>query len=179
MTSGTIFVDGLPIEEYRMEELRKCIAMLTQEHQALPVSVEENLGLREIVPSQLLVAHVENKNVWCKEVAYANHKKYRSSVVQTTPNDVRNESGVEEKGYHGSGQVDSLFQAVIHKLRVCMREAGVSYHYMRDGAISQNRLQSSPGRLRANLAEIRSSEMLSIRMSHEAYLRKADLGTAV
>ncbi|KIJ16673.1 hypothetical protein PAXINDRAFT_10381 [Paxillus involutus ATCC 200175] len=45
MTSGSILVDGLPIEEYRTEELRKGIAMLTQEHQLFPLSVEENLGL--------------------------------------------------------------------------------------------------------------------------------------
>ncbi|KIJ59191.1 hypothetical protein HYDPIDRAFT_170928 [Hydnomerulius pinastri MD-312] len=37
--------DGLPIEQYRMEELRSGIAVLTQEHQLFPLSVEENIAL--------------------------------------------------------------------------------------------------------------------------------------
>ncbi|KAF9242086.1 P-loop containing nucleoside triphosphate hydrolase protein [Melanogaster broomeanus] len=44
-TSGTILVDGLPIEEYCMDDLRKGIAMLTQEHELFPLSVEENIRL--------------------------------------------------------------------------------------------------------------------------------------
>lgn len=44
-TSGSILIDGIPIEEYRMEELRKGIAMLTQEHQLFPLSIEENIKL--------------------------------------------------------------------------------------------------------------------------------------
>lgn len=44
-TSGSILIDGIPIEEYRMEDLRKGIAMLTQEHQLFPLSIEENIKL--------------------------------------------------------------------------------------------------------------------------------------
>lgn len=44
-TSGSILIDGIPIEEYSMVELRKGIAMLTQEHQLFPLSVEENIKL--------------------------------------------------------------------------------------------------------------------------------------
>ncbi|KAH0835777.1 P-loop containing nucleoside triphosphate hydrolase protein [Lanmaoa asiatica] len=44
-TSGSILVDGISIEEYSMNELRKGIAMLTQEHQLFPLSVEENIKL--------------------------------------------------------------------------------------------------------------------------------------
>lgn len=44
-TSGSILIDGIPIEEYRMDELRKGIAMLTQEHQLFPLSAEENIKL--------------------------------------------------------------------------------------------------------------------------------------
>ena len=44
-TSGSILIDGIPIEEYIMAELRKGIAMLTQEHQLYPLSVKENIKL--------------------------------------------------------------------------------------------------------------------------------------
>ena len=44
-TSGSILIDGIPIEEYRINELRKGIAMLTQEHQLLPLTVRENIQL--------------------------------------------------------------------------------------------------------------------------------------
>ncbi|KAG6373710.1 P-loop containing nucleoside triphosphate hydrolase protein [Boletus reticuloceps] len=44
-TSGSILIDGIPIEEYCMAELRKGIAMLTQEHQLFPLSIGENIKL--------------------------------------------------------------------------------------------------------------------------------------
>lgn len=44
-TSGTILVDGIPIQKYRIQELRRAIAMLTQDHQLFPLSVEENIVL--------------------------------------------------------------------------------------------------------------------------------------
>ncbi|KAL4068181.1 P-loop containing nucleoside triphosphate hydrolase protein [Scleroderma citrinum] len=44
-TSGTILVDGIPIQKYRIQELRRAIAMLTQDHQLFPLSVEENIAL--------------------------------------------------------------------------------------------------------------------------------------
>ncbi|KAG9312731.1 P-loop containing nucleoside triphosphate hydrolase protein [Chiua virens] len=43
--SGEILIDGMPIEEYSMDTLRKGIAMLTQEHRLFPLSVEENIKL--------------------------------------------------------------------------------------------------------------------------------------
>ena len=43
--SGTIHIDGIPIQEYRMKELRNGIAMLTQEHDLFPVSIQENVAL--------------------------------------------------------------------------------------------------------------------------------------
>jgi len=43
--AGTIFVDGIPIQEYRIEGLRKGIAMLTQEHELFPVSIQEDVAL--------------------------------------------------------------------------------------------------------------------------------------
>ncbi|KAH7889214.1 P-loop containing nucleoside triphosphate hydrolase protein [Phlebopus sp. FC_14] len=45
VTSGTILVDGIPIQEYRMQELRRGIAILTQDHQLFPLSMRENIGL--------------------------------------------------------------------------------------------------------------------------------------
>ncbi|KAG9312733.1 P-loop containing nucleoside triphosphate hydrolase protein [Chiua virens] len=44
-TSGSILIDGTPIEDYSMDTLRKGIAMLTQEHRLFPLSVEENIKL--------------------------------------------------------------------------------------------------------------------------------------
>ena len=44
-TSGSILIDGLPIEEYSISELRKGITMLAQDHQLYPLSVEENIKL--------------------------------------------------------------------------------------------------------------------------------------
>lgn len=43
--SGAITVDGLRIEEYRMEDLRKGIAVLAQDHNLFPLSIGENIRL--------------------------------------------------------------------------------------------------------------------------------------
>ena len=55
--SGSILIDGKPIQEYRMKELRKTIAMLTQEHGLFPVSIQENVGLGS--PDKSLVRDTE------------------------------------------------------------------------------------------------------------------------
>ena len=44
-SSGVILVDGIPIQKYRLQELRRSIAMLTQDHQLFPLSVAENIAL--------------------------------------------------------------------------------------------------------------------------------------
>ncbi|KAL4068177.1 P-loop containing nucleoside triphosphate hydrolase protein [Scleroderma citrinum] len=43
--AGTILIDGIPIQEYRIKELRKGIAILTQEHNLFPSSIQENVAL--------------------------------------------------------------------------------------------------------------------------------------
>ncbi|KAK0231571.1 P-loop containing nucleoside triphosphate hydrolase protein [Armillaria fumosa] len=41
----SIVVDGLPMSHYRMADLRKAMAMLTQDHAVFPLSLGENIGL--------------------------------------------------------------------------------------------------------------------------------------
>ncbi|KAF8206948.1 P-loop containing nucleoside triphosphate hydrolase protein, partial [Mycena galopus ATCC 62051] len=43
--SGEILVDGIPIRNYRLSDLRKVQAMLCQDHQLYPLSLAENIGL--------------------------------------------------------------------------------------------------------------------------------------
>ncbi|KAI6139045.1 P-loop containing nucleoside triphosphate hydrolase protein [Pisolithus tinctorius] len=43
--SGTILIDGVPIQEYRIQDLRRRFAMLTQEHDLFPLSIRENIVL--------------------------------------------------------------------------------------------------------------------------------------
>ncbi len=40
-----IIVDGRPISEYRLADLRKATAVLTQEHTLFPLSLGENIGM--------------------------------------------------------------------------------------------------------------------------------------
>ncbi|GAW03033.1 abc transporter [Lentinula edodes] len=42
---GTVFVDDEDIRRYKIHDLRKSIATLTQEHLLFPLSIEENIGL--------------------------------------------------------------------------------------------------------------------------------------
>ncbi|KAF7369845.1 P-loop containing nucleoside triphosphate hydrolase protein [Mycena sanguinolenta] len=42
---GTLLVDGLPISEYRMADLRRTQATLTQDHKLYPLTLAENIGL--------------------------------------------------------------------------------------------------------------------------------------
>ncbi|KAG2337958.1 P-loop containing nucleoside triphosphate hydrolase protein [Suillus weaverae] len=44
-TSGTILVDGNPIEDYQIAGLRSVTASLTQEHTIFPLSLSENIGI--------------------------------------------------------------------------------------------------------------------------------------
>ncbi len=46
-TSGpeSILIDGIPISQYRMSDLRRATATLTQEHSLFPLSLGENIGL--------------------------------------------------------------------------------------------------------------------------------------
>jgi ABC-type multidrug transport system fused ATPase/permease subunit len=44
-TSGTILVDGHPIQDYRMADLRSVTTILTQEHTLFPLSLSENIGI--------------------------------------------------------------------------------------------------------------------------------------
>ncbi|KAK0455665.1 P-loop containing nucleoside triphosphate hydrolase protein [Desarmillaria tabescens] len=41
----SLIVDGIPISQYRMSELREATAMLTQDHSLFPVSLGENIGV--------------------------------------------------------------------------------------------------------------------------------------
>ncbi|KAJ7753911.1 P-loop containing nucleoside triphosphate hydrolase protein [Mycena maculata] len=43
--SGEILVDGLPIKSYRISDLRRVQALLTQEHKLFPLTLAENIGL--------------------------------------------------------------------------------------------------------------------------------------
>ncbi|KAJ7881141.1 P-loop containing nucleoside triphosphate hydrolase protein [Mycena olivaceomarginata] len=43
--SGEILVDGIPIKNYRLPDLRKVQAMLSQDHALYPLSLAENIGL--------------------------------------------------------------------------------------------------------------------------------------
>ncbi|KAJ7613642.1 P-loop containing nucleoside triphosphate hydrolase protein [Mycena polygramma] len=43
--SGEILVDGIPITSYRLSDLRKVQALLSQDHQLYPLSLAENIGL--------------------------------------------------------------------------------------------------------------------------------------
>ncbi|KAI6040563.1 P-loop containing nucleoside triphosphate hydrolase protein [Pisolithus marmoratus] len=45
VNSGTILIDGTPIQEYCIQDLRGGIAMLTQEHDLFPLSIRENIVL--------------------------------------------------------------------------------------------------------------------------------------
>ncbi|KAI5990574.1 P-loop containing nucleoside triphosphate hydrolase protein [Pisolithus orientalis] len=45
VNSGTILIDGVPIQEYRIQDLRRRFAMLTQEHDLFPLSIRENIVL--------------------------------------------------------------------------------------------------------------------------------------
>ncbi|KAG1899784.1 uncharacterized protein F5891DRAFT_1036549 [Suillus fuscotomentosus] len=44
-TSGTVVIDGNPIEDYRIADLRSVTASLTQEHTLFPLSMSENIGI--------------------------------------------------------------------------------------------------------------------------------------
>ncbi|KAG2036502.1 P-loop containing nucleoside triphosphate hydrolase protein [Suillus americanus] len=44
-TSGTVLVDGNPIEDYTIADLRSVTASLTQEHTIFPLSLSENIGI--------------------------------------------------------------------------------------------------------------------------------------
>ncbi|KAJ7176356.1 P-loop containing nucleoside triphosphate hydrolase protein [Mycena crocata] len=43
--SGEILVDGIPIKNYRIPDLRKVQALLTQDHKLFPLTLAENIGL--------------------------------------------------------------------------------------------------------------------------------------
>ncbi|KAJ7732127.1 P-loop containing nucleoside triphosphate hydrolase protein [Mycena metata] len=43
--SGEILVDGIPIQNYRLSDLRKAQALLTQDHKLFPLTLAENIGL--------------------------------------------------------------------------------------------------------------------------------------
>ncbi|KAJ7486905.1 P-loop containing nucleoside triphosphate hydrolase protein, partial [Mycena latifolia] len=43
--SGEILVDGLPIKDYRLSDLRRVQASLTQDHKLYPLTLAENIGL--------------------------------------------------------------------------------------------------------------------------------------
>ncbi|KIK35062.1 hypothetical protein CY34DRAFT_96782 [Suillus luteus UH-Slu-Lm8-n1] len=44
-TSGTVLVDGNPITDYQIADLRSVTASLTQEHTIFPLSLSENIGI--------------------------------------------------------------------------------------------------------------------------------------
>jgi ABC-type multidrug transport system fused ATPase/permease subunit len=44
-TSGDIHVDGQPMQQYHLSDLRQAIATLTQDHLIYPLSLLENIGL--------------------------------------------------------------------------------------------------------------------------------------
>ncbi|KAG2750621.1 P-loop containing nucleoside triphosphate hydrolase protein [Suillus brevipes Sb2] len=44
-TSGTVLVDGNPIKDYQIADLRSVTASLTQEHTIFPLSLSENIGI--------------------------------------------------------------------------------------------------------------------------------------
>lgn len=44
-TSGTILIDDKPMNEYRSQDLRKSMALLTQDHILFPLSIGENIAI--------------------------------------------------------------------------------------------------------------------------------------
>lgn len=44
-SSGTILIDGKPVESYKATSLQESTAVLTQSHQLFPFSVSENIGM--------------------------------------------------------------------------------------------------------------------------------------
>ena len=44
-TSGTILLDGVPIQDYRVADVRRCMAVLRQDHTPYPISLRENIAL--------------------------------------------------------------------------------------------------------------------------------------
>ncbi|KAJ7666384.1 P-loop containing nucleoside triphosphate hydrolase protein [Mycena rosella] len=48
--SGEILVDGVPIKNYRISDLRSVQALLTQNHKLYPLTLAENIGLGESAP---------------------------------------------------------------------------------------------------------------------------------
>jgi len=44
-SSGNIFIDGQPINHYRVADLREATATLSQDHRIFPLAVSENIGL--------------------------------------------------------------------------------------------------------------------------------------
>jgi len=47
-SSGNIFIDGQPINQYRVADLHQATATLSQEHRLFPLAVSENIGLGNI-----------------------------------------------------------------------------------------------------------------------------------
>lgn len=45
VTSGTVLVDSHPIHEYNLSDLREATAVLTQDHELFPLSLQENIGM--------------------------------------------------------------------------------------------------------------------------------------
>ncbi|KAF9020479.1 P-loop containing nucleoside triphosphate hydrolase protein [Hymenopellis radicata] len=52
----SILVDGLPISTYRIADLRRSTAVLTQEHSLFPLSLGENIGLGHVIMKDDLAA---------------------------------------------------------------------------------------------------------------------------
>lgn len=48
-SSGEVLVDGLPIRDYRISDIREATAVLSQNHQLYPLSLRENIGLGDPV----------------------------------------------------------------------------------------------------------------------------------
>lgn len=44
-SSGTILLDGTPIQEYRVADVRRAMAVLRQDHTPYPLSLRENIAL--------------------------------------------------------------------------------------------------------------------------------------
>ncbi|KIY68677.1 P-loop containing nucleoside triphosphate hydrolase protein [Cylindrobasidium torrendii FP15055 ss-10] len=59
---SSILVDGVPISSYRLADLRRATAVLSQDHYLLPVSLGNNIGLGS-------VAHVHDQNLMQRAAA--------------------------------------------------------------------------------------------------------------
>ena len=80
-TSGTILLDGIPIRDYRVSDVRRSMAILRQDHTPYPLSIRDNIILG--VPERVL-----NNKVTMEELDKAAEKGGATSFIKKLQNDM-------------------------------------------------------------------------------------------